>query len=180
MDSSRKHLKRRTRASRTRSTAPRRRPKRLQCRIPRTRWLGSTPIHRRSLHSGSERESSRPSTCTSVLPAGARTMSEITYLEAIREGLFEEMELDKNVFCLGEDIGAYGGAFKVTEGLMAKYGEPRVIDTPISEAAIIGAAAGAAHLGKRPRCARQLIAFLSRGNTILPTHSRRGAHPAGL
>ena len=74
-------------------------------------------------------------------------MSEITYLEAIREGLFEEMERDKNVFCLGEDIGAYGGAFKVTEGLMAKYGEQRVIDTPISEAAIIGAAAGAAHMG---------------------------------
>ena len=55
-------------------------------------------------------------------------MSEITYLEAIREGLFEEMERDKNVFCLGEDIGTYGGAFKVTEGLQAKYGEQRVID----------------------------------------------------
>ena len=76
-------------------------------------------------------------------------MSEVTYLEAIREALFEEMERDKNVFCLGEDIGAYGGAFKVTEGLMAKYGAERVIDTPISEAAIIGAAAGAAHMGMK-------------------------------
>ena len=66
-------------------------------------------------------------------------MSEVTYLEAIREALFEEMERDPNVFCLGEDIGGYGGAFKVTDGLMAKYGEQRVIDTPISEAAIIGA-----------------------------------------
>ncbi|HEX3532814.1 MAG TPA: alpha-ketoacid dehydrogenase subunit beta, partial [Gemmatimonadaceae bacterium] len=82
-------------------------------------------------------------------------MSEVTYLEAIREALFEEMERDENVFCLGEDIGAYGGAFKVTEGLMAKYGEQRVIDTPISEAAIIGAAAGAAHMGMRPVCEMQ-------------------------
>ena len=77
-------------------------------------------------------------------------MAEITYLEAIREALFEEMERDENVFCLGEDIGAYGGAFKVTEGLQAKFGESRVIDTPISEAAIIGAGAGAAHMGMRP------------------------------
>jgi pyruvate/2-oxoglutarate/acetoin dehydrogenase E1 component len=97
-------------------------------------------------------------------------MSEITYLEAIREGLFEEMERDENVFCLGEDIGAYGGAFKVTEGLMAKYGEKRVIDTPISEAAIIGAAAGAAHMGMRPVC-NSLISS-RRATTCSPTTSR--------
>ena len=60
-------------------------------------------------------------------------MPEITYLEAIREAHFEEMERDPNVFCLGEDIGAFGGAFKVTEGLMAKFGDQRVIDSPISE-----------------------------------------------
>src|SRR3954451_18701445 len=77
-------------------------------------------------------------------------MAEITYLEGIRQALFEEMARDENVFCLGEDIGAYGGAFKVTEGLLAKFGERRVIDTPIAEAAIIGAAAGAAHMGMRP------------------------------
>ena len=71
------------------------------------------------------------------------------------------MERDKNVFCLGEDIGAYGGAFKVTEGLMAKFGEQRVIDTPISETAIIGAAAGAAHMGMRPVCEMQFIDFIS-------------------
>ncbi len=74
-------------------------------------------------------------------------MAEITYLDAIREALFEEMERDVNVFCLGEDIGKYGGAFKVTEGLSDKFGEARVIDSPISEIAIVGAAAGAAHMG---------------------------------
>ena len=62
-------------------------------------------------------------------------MTDITYLEAIREALFEEMERDRNVFCMGEDIGAFGGAFKVTEGLLAKFGEQRVIDSPISEIA---------------------------------------------
>ena len=70
-------------------------------------------------------------------------MAEVTYLEAIRQALFEEMERDPDVFCIGEDIGAFGGAFKVTEGLQAKYGEQRVIDAPISEIGIVGAAAGA-------------------------------------
>jgi pyruvate/2-oxoglutarate/acetoin dehydrogenase E1 component len=97
-------------------------------------------------------------------------MSEVTYLEAIREGLFEEMERDPNVFCLGEDIGAYGGAFKVTEGLQAKFGEARVIDTPISEAAIIGAAAGAAHMGMRPICEMQFIDFISNGYDMLTNY----------
>ncbi|MBA3557336.1 MAG: alpha-ketoacid dehydrogenase subunit beta [Gemmatimonadaceae bacterium] len=88
-------------------------------------------------------------------------MAEVTYLEAIRQALFEEMERDPNVFCLGEDIGAYGGAFKVTEGLLERFGESRVIDTPISEAAIVGAAAGAAHMGMRPVCEMQFIDFIS-------------------
>ena len=77
-------------------------------------------------------------------------MAEITYLEAIREGLTEEMERDANVFCLGEDIGAYGGAFKVTEGLMQRFGERRVIDTPISEEGFTGIGIGAAMAGLRP------------------------------
>src|SRR5213080_1123953 len=77
-------------------------------------------------------------------------MTEVTYLEALRQGLWEEMERDPRVFILGEDVGAYGGAFKVTEGFAKKFGEQRVIDTPISEAAIVGAAAGAAHMGLRP------------------------------
>src|SRR5438045_4857243 len=71
-------------------------------------------------------------------------MTEVTYLEALRQGLWEEMERDPRVFILGEDVGAYGGAFKVTEGFAKQFGEARVIDTPISEAAIVGAAAGAA------------------------------------
>ena len=97
-------------------------------------------------------------------------MSEITYLEAIREGLFEEMDRDQNVFCLGEDIGVYGGAFKVTDGLQAKFGAERVIDTPISEAAIIGAAAGAAHMGMRPVCEMQFIDFISTGYDMLTNY----------
>ena len=88
-------------------------------------------------------------------------MAEITYLEAIREALFEEMERDPNVFCLGEDIGAYGGAFKVTEGLIEKFGEQRVIDTPISEAAIVGSAIGASYMGMRPVCEIQFIDFIA-------------------
>lgn len=70
-------------------------------------------------------------------------MAEVTYLEALRQGLWEEMEQDDRVFILGEDIGAYGGAFKVTDGFQERFGSARVIDTPISEAAIVGAAAGA-------------------------------------
>src|ERR1041385_1654607 len=74
----------------------------------------------------------------------------VTFVEAIRQGLWEEMERDPSVFLIGEDVGAYGGAFKVTDGLLDEFGESRVIDTPISEAAIVGAACGAALLGMRP------------------------------
>src|SRR3989442_13287614 len=69
-------------------------------------------------------------------------MAEVTFLEALRQGLWEEMERDDRVFILGEDVGLYGGAFKVTDGFSKRFGESRVIDTPISEAAIVGAAAG--------------------------------------
>jgi pyruvate/2-oxoglutarate/acetoin dehydrogenase E1 component len=85
----------------------------------------------------------------------------VTFLEAIREGIWEEMERDANVFILGEDIGAYGGAFKVTEGMQAQFGELRVIDTPISEIGFTGAAAGAAHMGMRPIVEMQFIDFIS-------------------
>ena len=107
-------------------------------------------------------------------------MSEITYLEAIREALDEEMQRDENVFCLGEDIGVYGGAFKVTEGLQAKYGEKRVIDTPISEIAIIGAAAGAAHMGMRPVCEMQFIDFISCGYDMLTNYVATARYRAML
>lgn len=75
---------------------------------------------------------------------------EISYLEAIREALIQEMRRDPNVFLLGEDIGVYGGAFGVTRGLLDEFGPERVRDTPISEAAIAGAATGAALMGMRP------------------------------
>src|SRR3982751_6264605 len=143
-----------------RSTARPTKRKRRQCPSPPMRSSVSTPSRRWWRRFGSAKESSRRSKSTSARRAGGRTMSEVTYLEAIREALFEEMERDENVFCLGEDIGAYGGAFKVTEGLITRFGEDRVIDTPISEAAIIGAAAGAAHMGLRPVCEMQFIDFI--------------------
>ena len=86
-----------------------------------------------------------------------------TYLEAIRRGIWEEMERDPNVFLLGEDIGVYGGAFKVTEGMLDRFGAMRVIDTPIAEGAIIGAAIGAALMGMRPIAEMQFIDFISCG-----------------
>src|SRR5271155_1345495 len=86
-----------------------------------------------------------------------------TYLEAIREGLWEEMERDPNVFLLGEDIGVYGGAFKVTAGFIEHFGERRVVDTPISEAAIVGAAIGASFMGLRPVAEMQFADFISCG-----------------
>jgi 2-oxoisovalerate dehydrogenase E1 component beta subunit len=86
-----------------------------------------------------------------------------TYLEAIRQGLWEEMEGDERVFLLGEDVGIYGGAFKVTDGFLERFGEQRVIDTPISEAAIVGASVGAAMMGLRPVAEMQFIDFISCG-----------------
>ena len=86
-----------------------------------------------------------------------------TYLEAIREGLWEEMERDPNVFCIGEDIGEYGGAFKVTAGFLEKFGATRVVDTPISEAAIVGASIGAGLMGLRPVAEMQFADFISCG-----------------
>jgi len=88
-------------------------------------------------------------------------MAVITYLEAIRQALFEEMGRDERVFVIGEDVGAYGGAFKVTEGLLDKFGEQRVIDTPISEQAIVGSAIGASYMGMRPVCEIQFIDFIA-------------------
>jgi len=112
---------------------------------------------------------------TSTGPAG-----EITYLEAIREALFEEMARDPNVFCLGEDIGAFGGAFKVTEGLLARFGEQRVIDSPISEIALVGAAAGAAHMGMRPVVEMQFIDFLANAYDMLTNYVATARYRAFL
>jgi pyruvate/2-oxoglutarate/acetoin dehydrogenase E1 component len=107
-------------------------------------------------------------------------MAEITYLEAIREALFEEMERDENVFMIGEDIGAFGGAFKVTEGLLKKYGEARVIDSPISEIGIVGAAAGAAHMGMRPVVEMQFIDFIANAYDMLTNYVATARYRAFL
>src|SRR3954465_3450916 len=90
-------------------------------------------------------------------------MRELTYLEAIREALAEEMRRDPQVFVLGEDVGPYGGAFGVTQGLYDEFGEMRVIDTPISESAIVGVAIGASLRGYRPVAEMQFADFISCG-----------------
>ena len=107
-------------------------------------------------------------------------MAEVTYLEALRQGLWEELERDENVFMLGEDIGEYGGAFKVTEGFLEKFGAGRIIDTPISEAAIVGAAAGAAHMGMRPIAEMQFIDFISCAYDMLTNYVATARYRAGL
>ena len=88
-------------------------------------------------------------------------MATKTYLQAISDGLREEMRRDQRVFLIGEDIGAYGGAFKVTQGFLQEFGEDRVIDSPLSETAIVGACTGAALMGMRPVCEMQFSDFVS-------------------
>jgi 2-oxoisovalerate dehydrogenase E1 component beta subunit len=85
----------------------------------------------------------------------------VTFLEAIRQAMFEEMERDPAVVLLGEDVGVYGGAFRTSEGLLERFGWERVIDTPISESAIIGAACGMSYLGLRPIAEMQFIDFIA-------------------
>src|ERR671917_113018 len=96
-----------------------------------------------------------------------------TMVEAIRQGIWEEMERDATVFCIGEDVGVYGGAFKVTDGLIDEFGEERVIDMPISEAAIVGAACGAALMGMRPVAEFQFIDFISAGFDMLTNYAAK-------
>jgi len=93
--------------------------------------------------------------------ADAMTSHEVTYLEAISQALDEEMSRDERVFLMGEDIGAYGGAFKITEGFLQKYGDHRVLDTPLAESGIVGAAIGAAMMGLRPVVEMQFADFIS-------------------
>jgi 2-oxoisovalerate dehydrogenase E1 component beta subunit len=84
-----------------------------------------------------------------------------TYLDAIREAMIEEMRRDPTVFLIGEDVGSYGGAFKTSAGMIEEFGPGRVIDTPISEVAIVGAASGAALMGMRPIAEMQFIDFIT-------------------
>src|ERR671917_1994898 len=97
----------------------------------------------------------------------------VTFVEAIRQGIWEEMERDPSVFVIGEDVGVYGGAFKVTDGLLGEFGEGRVIDTPISEAAIVGAACGAALMGMRPVAELQVIDFISPAFDMLTNYAAK-------
>jgi 2-oxoisovalerate dehydrogenase E1 component beta subunit len=107
-------------------------------------------------------------------------MAPVTLLEGIRQAIFEEMDRDPAVVALGEDIGVYGGAFKVTEGLLAKFGPERVIDAPIAETAIVGAACGMSYLGLRPVVEMQFIDFIACcfnqvTNFVAKSHYRWGA-----
>ena len=107
-------------------------------------------------------------------------MPPLTYLQAISRGLWEEMERDPEVVMLGEDIGLYGGAFKVTEGFLAHFGAERVMDTPISESAIVGAAVGMSYVGLRPVAELQFMDFIACcfnqiTNFVAKSHYRWGA-----
>ena len=107
-------------------------------------------------------------------------MEPITYLEAIRQALTEALEQDPSVFLLGEDIGAYGGAFKVTAGLQARFGESRVMDTPISESGIVGAAIGASYLGMKPIVELQFIDFISNAHSMIVNFAAKSRYRTGI
>ncbi len=104
-------------------------------------------------------------------PSGA-----LTLIEAIRQGIWEEMTGDESVFVIGEDVGAYGGAFKLTEGFIETFGAERIIDTPISEAAIVGAACGAALMGMKPVAEFQFIDFISCGFDMLTNYAAKSRY----
>ncbi len=99
-----------------------------------------------------------------------------TFIEAIRQGIQEEMRRDETVFVIGEDIAAYGGAFKLTENFIDEFGSERMIDTPISEAAIVGAACGAALLGMKPVAEFQFIDFISNGFDMLTNYAAKSRY----
>jgi 2-oxoisovalerate dehydrogenase E1 component beta subunit len=103
----------------------------------------------------------------------------MTYLQAISDGLRTEMRADDRVFCMGEDIGVFGGAFKVTDGFIEEFGADRVMDTPLAESGIVGTAVGAAVVGMRPVCEMQFSDFISCGfdqlvNVAGKMHYRQG------
>ena len=106
-------------------------------------------------------------------------MSTLTYLQAISAALRDELRDDERVMVMGEDIGVFGGAFKVTDGFFEEFGHDRVMDTPLAESAIIGTAIGAAVVGMRPVCEMQFSDFISCGfdqlvNVAAKMHYRQG------
>jgi pyruvate/2-oxoglutarate/acetoin dehydrogenase E1 component len=106
-------------------------------------------------------------------------MAELTYLQAISDGLRTEMRRDKRVFVIGEDVGVYGGAFKVTLGFQEEFGHWRVIDAPLAETAIVGACTGAAIMGMRPVAEMQFADFISCGWDQLVTVAAKQRWRAG-
>lgn len=100
-------------------------------------------------------------------------MATMTYIDAIARGMWEEMERDASVFLIGEDIGAYGGAFKTTRGFLKHFGGDRVIDSTLSESAILGAATGAALVGMRPIAEMQFADFVTCGFNQLVTNAAK-------
>jgi 2-oxoisovalerate dehydrogenase E1 component beta subunit len=106
-------------------------------------------------------------------------MAERTYLQAISDGLRQEMRRDKRVFVIGEDVGVYGGAFKVTQGFQEEFGEWRVIDAPLSESAIVGGCTGAAIMGLRPVAEMQFADFISCAWDQLVTVAAKQRYRAG-
>jgi pyruvate/2-oxoglutarate/acetoin dehydrogenase E1 component len=108
--------------------------------------------------------------------ATKQTETAVTMVEAIRQGIWEEMTADESVFVIGEDVGEYGGAFKLTEGFLKHFGPNRIIDTPISEAAIVGAACGAALLGMKPIAEFQFIDFISCGFDMLTNYAAKSRY----
>src|SRR5205807_8390374 len=106
-------------------------------------------------------------------------MPTMTYLQAISAGLRDELRADERVMVMGEDIGVFGGAFKVTDGFIEEFGAERVMDTPLAESAIIGCAIGAAVVGLRPVCEMQFADCVSCGfdqlvNVAAKMHYRQG------
>ncbi len=108
------------------------------------------------------------------------TGPETFFVEAVRQALFEEMERDGRVLLIGEDIGHYGGAFRATDGLLSRFGERRVVDTPISEEAVVGAAIGAALRGLRPVAELQFMDFAARAFDLLVNFAAKYRYRTGL
>ena len=106
-------------------------------------------------------------------------MAVLTYLEAIREAMDQEMSRDLRVFILGEDVGTYGGAFRVTQGFLEKFGPERIIDTPISETGLIGAAIGASLFGMRPIAELQFIDFIACGFNQIVNYAAKSRYRWG-
>lgn len=107
-------------------------------------------------------------------------MPVLTYVEALRQALADEMARDERVFLIGEDIATYGGAFKVTEGLADRFGTTRVVDTPISESAIVGAAVGAAYMGMRPVAEMQFMDFVGCAFDMITNFAAKSRYRCGL